>query len=353
MTTLRSFVRPLCAVVGALMLLSLASGVVYAQADSKIAAKLAEALDHRIYGRFDEGLAITNALLQRDDLTAKDSIAVFEVMSIIYFSKGEDYYKKSYEYLERISSIGPCVIELPHDIWPKGLRRHWYSLVSAKDALTCRGAGGESPGIQNIAVMPFDNFSVGEFQEQLGALGAGLADFFQYDFAKVSSLTVIERDKIDYLLEEQKLVTEGKVDEASAIQVGKILGAHLMVFGSFTQIDSRQTRVVIRAVNVETSEIVAQVSAEGRPDYFKIEKQLVADLANELNITLTKEDKQLIDEGGTDSYDATTLYAEGLRFEDKYDYQKAYEFFKRAYDTDPKFEEARRKMDIYRPLATG
>lgn len=352
MTTLRSFVRPFCAVAGIMLLLSLAGGVAQAQPDSKIAAKLAEALDHRIYGRFDEGLAITNALLQRDDLTPKDSIAIFEVMSIIYFSKGEEFYKKSYEYLDRISAIGPCVIELPHDIWPKGLRQHWYSVVSAKDALTCHGEGGET-GIQNIAVMPFDNYSMGDYQEKLGALGAGLADFFQYDFAKVSSLRVVERDKIDYLLQEQKMVTEGKVDEASAIKVGKILGAHLMVFGSFTQIDARQTRVVVRAVNVETSEIVAQVSAEGRPDYFKLEKQLVADLANELNIKLTKEDKQLIDEGGTDSYDATTLYAEGLRFEDKYDYQKAYEYFKKAYDADPKFDEAKRKMDIYRPLATG
>jgi len=352
MTTLRSFVRPLCAVAGIVLLLSLTGEVANAQPDSKIAAKLAEALDHRIYGRFDEGLAITNALLQREDLNPKDSIAIFEVMSIIYFSKGEEFYKKSYEYLERISAIGPCVIELPHDIWPKGLRQHWYSVVSAKDALTCHGMAGET-GIQNIAVMPFDNYSMGDFQEQLGALGAGLADFFQHDFAKVSSLRVIERDKIDYLLQEQKMVTEGKVDEASAIKVGKILGAHLMVFGSFTQIDARQTRMVVRAVNVETSEIVAQVSAEGRPDYFKLEKQLVADLANELNIKLTKEDKQLIDEGGTDSYDATTLYAEGLRFEDKYDYQKAYEYFKKAFDADPKFEEAKRKMDIYRPLATG
>ena len=289
--------------------------------------------------------------LQRDNLTAKDSIAIFEVASIIYFSKGEEYYKKSYEYLERISSIGPCVIELPHDIWPKGLRRHWYSLVNAQDALTCNSSG--SPDVQNIAVMPFDNFSVGDYQEKLGALGAGLADFFQYDFAKISSLTVIERDKIDYLLQEQELVKEGKVDQASAIQVGKILGAHLMVFGSFTQIDSRQTRVVVRAVNVETSEIVAQVSAEGRPDYFELEKKLVADLANELDIQMTKEDRQLIDEGGTDSFDATTLYAQGLEYEDKYDYQKAFEYFEKAYEADPEFTEAKKKMDIYRPLATG
>ena len=148
-----------------------------AQSTSSVAAKLAEALDHRIYGRFDEGISIANNLLGRPDLTAQDSVAIYEVLSIIYYSKGEDFYKKSYDYLNQISKIGPCVSKLPQDIWPKGLRKQWYSVASAKGQLVCDK--GEREGIQTIAVMPFDNHSVGEFQEKLGALGAGLASFFQ------------------------------------------------------------------------------------------------------------------------------------------------------------------------------
>jgi hypothetical protein len=37
---------------------------------------------------------------------------------------------------------------------------------------------------------------------------------------------------------------------------------------------------------------------------------------------------------------------------DRYDYKKAYEFFKKAYDLDKNFVEAKRKMEIYQPLAT-
>ncbi|HUV31442.1 MAG TPA: CsgG/HfaB family protein [Acidobacteriota bacterium] len=333
-----------------LMLSVLADGSVQAQEDANIAQKLAEALDHRIYGRFDEGIAIASQMLARQDLTAQDSIAIYEVLSIIYYSKGQQYVGQSYDYLKKMSSIGPCVIRLPHDIWPKGLRRQWYSLVSNAGALTCPDTG--TTDIKTIAVMPFDNFSVGKYQEELGALGAGLASFFQYDFAKISSLSVVERDKIEYVIQEQELAESGLVDQASAIKAGKLLSAHLMVFGSFTQIDHRQTRVVVRAVSVETSEIVASVSTEGKPDYFKLEKALVEDLCKELDITLTGEDKKIIDMGGTESFDATTLYAKGLEFEDKYDYQTAYEYFKQAHDLDPDFVEARRKMDIYRPLAT-
>jgi len=321
-----------------------------AQDDAGLSAKLAEALDHRIYGRFDEGIALANDQLERPDLTDQDKIAIYEVLSIIYFSKGEEYYSKSYDYLKQIDQIGPCVIKLPHDIWPKGLRRKWYTLVAAQDALTCPETG--ESGIRTIAVMPFDNNSIGKYQEQLGALGAGLASFFQYDFGKISSLTIVERDKIDYILEEQKLSEGGKVDQATAIKAGRILGAQLMVFGSFTQIDDKQTRVVVRAVNVETSEIVASVSDEGKPDYFALEKSLVDKLCNELNIKLTSQDKQMIDLGGTESLDAMTRYSKALQFADKYDYKNAYDYFKQAYDMDQNFAEAKRKMEIYRPLAS-
>jgi len=330
--------------------LSIAASVpAAAQEEASLSAKLAEALDHRIYGRFDEGIALANSLLEREDLSNQDRIAVFEVLSIIYYSKGEEYYSKSYDYLKQISGIGPCVIKLPHDIWPKGLRREWYSLVSAQDALTCPDT--TDTDIKTIAVMPFDNNSIGKYQEELGALGAGLASFFQYDFGKISSLTIVERDKIDYILEEQKLSAGGKVDQATAIKAGRILGAQLMVFGSFTQLDDKQTRLVVRAVNVETSEIIASVEDQGKPDYFALEKSLVEKLCNDLNIKLSNEDKQLIDLGGTESLDATTLYSKGLEYEDQYDYKNAYELFKQAYDMDQKFAEAKRKMDIYRPLA--
>ena len=41
----------------------------------------------------------------------------------------------------------------------------------------------------------------------------------------------------------------------------------------------------------------------------------------------------------------------GLDYMDKYDYKKAYEHFKTAYELDNSFVEAKRKMEIYRPLA--
>ncbi len=320
----------------------------FAQSSANVVDKLAEALDAYSDLDFDKGIAIANDLLNRNDLTNKDSIAIYEALSIITYAKGEQYRRQAFNYLNRMSGIGPCLITLPREIWPSELRDQWYKITKAKDILVC--PEDTEKEIKTIAIMQFDNFSVGKYQEQLGFLSKGLADFFEHDFAKISSLKVVERDKIDFILKELELQNSGKVDEATAARVGKILGAQLMVFGSITQLDSRQARMIVRVVNVETSEIIASVDKEGKPDYGKMEKELVGEIADQLKIILPEKTKNLLQEGGTGSMDAATLYSKGLDYMDKYDYKKAYEFFKLAYEADNNFVEAKRKMDIYRPL---
>jgi len=200
--------------------------------------------------------------------------------------------------------------------------------------------------------MEFDNFSIGKYQKELGPIGKGLADGFEHDFRKISTIRVIERNKINFVLKELELQKSGAVDRSTAVRVGKILGAKYMVFGSITQLDDKHTRMVVRVVSVETSEIIASVDKEAKPEYFKMEKELVEELAKKLDITLSDDVKALIKEGGTESLDATTFYSKGLEYMDRYDYKKAYEFFKKAYDLDNSFVEAKRKMEIYQPLAS-
>ena len=309
--------------------------------------KLVEALNYYSELEFDKGIEVAGSLLQRPDLTDKDSIAVFETLSIITYAKGEEYLKKAIGYLEKISTIGPCVTRLPQEIWPRELKDNWYKLLKARDQLICQETSSE---INTIAIMEFDNHSIGEYQKKLGSLSKGLADFFEHDFAKISALRVVERDKIDFILKEIALQQSGSVDKATAVKVGKILGAQLMVFGSITQLDDKNTRMVVRVVKVETSEILASVDKEGKPEYSKMEKELVKEVAELLDIKLNADIEKLIDQGGTASLDATTYYSMGLDAMDRYDYKAAYDNFSKAYTLDNGFVEAKRKMEIYRPL---
>lgn len=314
-----------------------------------VADQLAQSLQYYSEGDFDKGIAIDRHLLTRTDLTRQDSMAVYEALSILTYAKGQDYLDKSVGYLETMAKIGPCVLNLPRNLWPQALRDHWYKITQKANLFTC--SDQTSPTIKTIAIMQFDNYSVGKYQTELGLIAKGLADMFAIDFGKVSDLRVVERDKINFVLKEMELQESGKVDEATAVKVGKILGAQYMVFGSITQLDDKNTRMVVRAVKVETSEIVASVDKEGKPEYFNLEKSLVGELAQKLDVKLNDKAIKLLQQGGTSSADAATYYSKGLDYMDKYDYKNAYESFKKAYEVDPKFPEAKQKMDVYRPLA--
>jgi TolB-like protein len=321
-----------------------------AQNETKVADKLAEAFKHYTDLEFDKGLEVAQSLLGRSDLDNRDSIAIYAVMSMLTYSKGKAHIEKSFDYLEKMADIGPCELHLPYEFWPQQLRDRWYSVAKKNNALICKGDAEQE--IKTIAIMEFDNYSVGKYQEELGFITKGLADFFETDFAAISDLKVVERDKIDFILKEIELSESGQVSQSAAVQAGKLLGAQLMVFGNIMQTDGREARMLVKVVKVETSEILTTVTKEGKPDYFKMQKELVKELAEKLDLTLNKETTRFIDESGTESTDAATLYSKGLYHMDQYQYKQAYEFFKMAYEKDNTFAEAKRKMDIYRPLAS-
>jgi TolB-like protein len=313
-----------------------------------ISDRLAEAVNLYVELEFDKGLAVTDELIARKNLSANDSVAIYEVKSIITYAKGQKFKREAFDYLKHISSIGHCLVHLPREMWPAELRDKWYQLSKAKNLLIC--PEDTDPEIQTIAIMEFDNYSIGKYKEELGELSKALADFFEYDFSRFTGLKIVERDKLDYLIRELDLVKEGMIDQASAVRVGKMLGAQLMVFGSIAQLDRKNARMVVRVVKVETSEIITSADREGKPNFVEMEKELVKEIAGKLDVLVTDETGMAINESATTDMDAAKLYSLGLKHMDNYEYEKAYEFFKKAYEKDSSFVEAKRKMEIYKPL---
>lgn len=316
--------------------------------EGTITERLAEAVNVYLDGEFDSGLAITGELLSRKGLAAGDSVAILEVKSVITYAKGQKYKREAYGYLQEISKIGHCAMNFPREMWPSELRDKWYEISKSKDMLVCANETG--PDTRTIAIMEFDNFSMGEYKNDLGDLSKGLADFFEYDFSKFTGVKIVERDKLDYLLREVELSAEGKIDPATAVRVGKMLGAQMMVFGSITQLDGKNARMVVRVVDVETSEIITSADREGKPNFVEMEKELVKDIAGKLDLALSKEAGAAIEESATSDMDAARLYSLGLKYMDEYQYEKAYDYFRKAYEKDNSFVEAKRKMEIYKPL---
>ncbi|MCK5569950.1 MAG: hypothetical protein KAJ15_09550, partial [Spirochaetes bacterium] len=80
------------------------------------------------------------------------------------------------------------------------------------------------------------------------------------EIAKLDTLTVIERDKLDMILDEQKLAINDLMDTSNAIEIGKLLTANYILTGSVVEMPG-SVMIFGRVINVETAEVesVAQV----------------------------------------------------------------------------------------------
>lgn len=131
-----------------------------------------------------------------------------------------------------------------------------------------------------VAVLYFDNNSFGKDRADYDGLGKGIADLLITDMASNSNVRVVERERIQALLVEQNLTREKTIDQATAIRLGKIIGAQYMITGGFMS-DGRGTYVLTsHAINVENSVISNPVKLTSKGDDVL---GLIAQLSTKLN----------------------------------------------------------------------
>lgn len=117
-----------------------------------------------------------------------------------------------------------------------------------------------------IAVLYFDNNSIGKDRADYDGVGKGIADMLITDMASNPSVQVVERERVQSLLTEQNLTRSGTIDPQTAIKLGKIIGAQYMITGGFMS-DGRGTFVLTaRAINVQTSAITSPMRLTSKGD---------------------------------------------------------------------------------------
>ena len=105
-----------------------------------------------------------------------------------------------------------------------------------------------------VAVLYFDNNSIGKDAADFNGVGRGMAQLLIDELAGSTGVRVVERERIQALLEEQNLTRAGSIDPATAVRLGRILGAHHMITGGFMN-TGRQMVLTARSFSVATSEI--------------------------------------------------------------------------------------------------
>jgi len=204
-----------------------------------------------------------------------------------------------------------------------------------------------------VAVLYFQNLSG---SEELDPLQKGLAQMLITDLSKARDLQVVERLKLQTLLEELELGTTGVVDASSAPRVGKLIGARKLVKGGFTDLTEDDLRIDASLAETATTEISQVEEVTGKLNaFFQLEKDLAFGILDDLGIVLTREEREAIRKVPTESLLAFIAYSKGLDYEDRGMFDEARAQYQKAVEIDPGFElakESLEEIDIAEKAAT-
>lgn len=93
----------------------------------------------------------------------------------------------------------------------------------------------------------------------IGPDGRRFAEEFSIQLGKLNRFSIVERDRINDLYDEQDLDPD-RIDQATAVRLGKVLGASAVVMGTVTDFRAGRVSANVRLVAVETGEIAWQGS---------------------------------------------------------------------------------------------
>ncbi len=207
---------------------------------------------------------------------------------------------------------------------------------AARQAIARESLLAQTPPSPNtVAVMPFQY--VGS-DSAIRPLERGLAALVVTDLSRVGQLRVVERARLQALLDELGLAHSDRLDPATGARSGRLVRAAEVVQGQFSSGPDSRLRIDASVVRAADAEVAATGSnADKLQALFDIEKGVVFQLLDRLGITLTPGERTAISERPTHDVTAFLLYSRGLEAADRGDFAAAAASFSAAAARDPGF----------------
>ena len=155
----------------------------------------------------------------------------------------------------------------------------WGQAPSKEAASAPAGAG------LTVAVLDYEAQTPGN-----PTLGSQMAEILTARLSIEERLQLVERAKLGQVIEEQKLKLVGLVDQQQAVQVGKLLGAKLLVMGKAFEMD-KKLMIVTKIVGVETGRVVGTIR---QVELSKPISESIGMLGEDIAETLRTKGKQLL-----------------------------------------------------------
>lgn len=212
--------------------------------------------------------------------------------------------------------------------------------------------GAAEPAANSVAVLPFRFLGT---DDALRPIERGLTHLVVSDLAKVDRLTVLERERVEAVLNELALAASGAVDPATAARSGRILRAERVVHGVVRGTGDGDG-IAIEAQVLSTRE-GAVAAAGGGSDRLQrlldLQKALVFDLLDQLGIVPTPAERRAIGERPTADLQAFLAFSRGLEAQDRGDLAAARRHFDAAAGLDAGFGAARDRIAAVQRLSVA
>lgn len=114
-------------------------------------------------------------------------------------------------------------------------------------AMPVCGVIASSQATPSVAVLDFESIGSEPY------LGKAVAEIMRTELVGTHNFRIVERAQIEKTLEEQKLQMTGLIDNRSAVEVGKLVGADFIVVGSVVKIGNAYT-INSRMIDVKTGD---------------------------------------------------------------------------------------------------
>jgi tetratricopeptide (TPR) repeat protein len=247
-----------------------------------------------------------------------------------------------YRVYNQLSVLDPLRKELQariRDVHLKELQKEVKQNLSAVEAERI-----QPPEPNTMAILYFRNLSQ---TEELTPLLKGIAEILTTDFGKVQSLRLVERIKLQILLDEMQLSTSEFFDQVQSPKAGRLLGASQLISGGIERLSATSLQINAGAIITATGELRGDgAQATGAlSEVLALEKVLFFDLIKDLGVKLSEAEIETIKPLPTKNVIAFVAFCKGLDFEDKNQLDEAIAQYNRAVQLDPAFALARQKRE--------
>lgn len=314
---------------------------------SSVAALRALGVAYYKRQRFSDALTVLNAARRLDPKDGVSALyAGLSAEALEDFTSAKDAYN-SYLQVGKTRSVRNDIRSRLVALSRKELH------AAAKSAIANESRIAQQPGeARAVAVLPM-TFSGTD--QTLAPLGRGLSDLLINDLARSPEVQLLERDRIQAMVDEIALSQSGRVDAASSLRAGKLIRAGRVVQGAITQTGARNLTVNAAVMNVATSQQQGRdvTSSDVLDQIFTIEKNLALGLFDQLGVRLSAADRAAIEQRPTRSLQAFLAFSNGLMAEDEGRYNDAATFFDQARSIDPGYGQALLKAQGARAAQQG